>query len=246
MRSINKFLVLVALLFISSGSFAQATSCDNAYNPLANCSFESGDFTGWTVKDIAAPFSPAQVITAGNSLGFGFFDTAPTDGTFVSLNGFDGGGPDTIEYSQDITLPIDAGELTFDYRAGWDMDGFCGGCTGSRIFTVEIQPSGGGAALASQDFLMANPGEVNLDTGDLSGSFSLNAYKGQSVRIMFLWTIPEAFTGPAQFQLDNVNIITGAPVLPAVAIPTLSATGLTSLALLMLLFAYLGINRRTA
>lgn len=198
MKSVNKFFVLLALLFTSSGTFAQAVSCDNAYNPLANCSFESGDFTGWTIKDIAQPFEPAMVTTAGVNFGFGFFDTAPTDGVFVSLNGFDGGGPDTIEYSQDITLPIDAGELTFDYRAGWNMGDFCGGCTGSRIFTVEIQPSGGGAALASQDFLMANPGEVILDTGALSGSFSLNAYKGQSVRIMFLWTIPEDFAGPAQ------------------------------------------------
>lgn len=243
MRSINKFLVLVALLFISSGSFAQAVSCDNAYNPLANCSFESGDFTGWTVKDIANPFMPAQVTLAGISFWGGFFTTAPTDGTYVSLNGFDGLGPDTIEYSQDITLPADAGALTFDYRGAWNMDRFCNNCVGSRIFTVQLQPSGGGAPFSSMHYLIAKPGELVNDTGALSGSFPLDFFKGRNVRIVFLWTIPEAFTGPAQFQLDNVNIIAGgAPV----TIPTLSTTGLTSLALLMLLLAYFGINRRVS
>jgi len=237
MRIKNKLLTIILLFLISPGVFAQA-SCNNSYNPLTNCSFETGDFSGWIIQDIATPFIAANVTGAGFSIGFGFFSTVPTDGSFVSVNGFDGGGPDTIEYSQDVTLPANAGVLTFDYRAGWDLVNFGGG-TSSRIFSVEIQPSGGGAALISQVFLTANPGENIPDTGALSSILAISQFAGQSIRITFVWTIPEDFTGPAQFQLDNVNMM------PLIAVPTLSVSGLAGLVLLLLLFAYFGINRRT-
>ncbi len=237
MRHLSRFLAITVLLLISPNIFAQSTSCNNTYNPLTNCSFETGDFSGWIIQDIAVPFLAANVTGAGFSAGFGFFSTVPTDGSFVSVNGFDGGGPDTIEYSQDVTLPANAGVLTFDYRAGWDMLNFPGS-TAARIFSVEIQPSGGGAALASQVFLTANPGENIPDTGALSSNLSLSQFAGQSIRVTFIWTIPEDFTGPAQFQLDNVNMI------PLIPVPTLSVSGLVGLALLMLLIAYFGINRR--
>jgi len=236
MRIQSKLLIVILLFLISPGVIAQI-SCNNSYNPLVNCSFETGDFSGWTIQDIAVPFSAAAVQGAGFSVGFGFFSTAPTDGSFVSVNGFDGGGPDTIEYSQDVTLPANAGVLIFDYRAGWDMFNFPGS-TAARIFSVEIQPSGGGAALGSQVFLTANPGEVILDTGNLSSTLSLTQFAGQSIRIVFIWTVPEDFTGPAQFQLDNVNMV------PLIPVPTLSVSGLAGLVILLLLFAYFGINRR--
>ena len=155
MSNPSKLFITILLFLISTGIFAQSNSCNNAYNSLANCSFETGDFSGWIIKDMAIPYIPAAVVGAGLVPGgFGFFSTAPTDGSFVSVNGFDGDGPDTIEYSQDVTLPANVGVLTFDYRAAWDLVSFGGG-TSSRIFSVEIQPSGGGAPLASQVFLTA-------------------------------------------------------------------------------------------
>jgi len=80
---------------------------------------------------------------------------------------------------------------------------------------------------------MANPGESVPDTGNRSGFMLLNSFAGQTVRIVFLWTVPEDFTGPAQFQLDNVRI-SGPPAM----VPTLSVAGLTSLILLMLMAGY--------
>jgi len=111
-----KIITAVLLFFSSSALFAQP-SCNSSTNPLVNCGFETGDFTGWTVTDIAAPFLPAAVVGPGVSAGFGFFSTAPTEGAFASLNGFDGGGPDTIQYTQDVTLPADVFAMSFDYRA---------------------------------------------------------------------------------------------------------------------------------
>lgn len=37
------------------------------------------------------------------------------------------------------------------------------------------------------------------------------------------WLVPEGFTGPAFFQLDNVQIQAAAPALPAEALATLAA-----------------------
>ncbi len=35
---------------------------------------------------------------------------------------------------------------------------------------------------------------------------SLAAFAGQTVFVRFLWNVPESFSGPAFFQLDNVSI----------------------------------------
>lgn len=237
MKIITKAVLATGLLVASGGAWA----CASGSNPVANCGFETGNFSGWTVKDMAEPFVPASVVGAGFTVGFGLFTVEPTQGSQASVNGFDGAGPDTIEYSQDITVPANAAQLTFDYRAGWDLDTFCGDCTGSRIFTVQIQPSGGGEPLFTEDLLVANPGEFVADTGALSGAVNMAAYRGQDVRIFFLWTIPDSFTGPAQFQLDNVEV-TATPT----AIPTLSAAGLATLAVLMLMLGFVAVRTRLA
>lgn len=36
-----------------------------AGNLVTNCSFETGDFTGWVTKDMAIPFAPLGVYPAG-------------------------------------------------------------------------------------------------------------------------------------------------------------------------------------
>ena len=157
LTNLQKRLAAILLLLASTQTWAQV-DCDNFYNPLVNCGFETGDFSGWTVTDLTTPFIPAQVVPAGLSIGFGFFLTAPTQGSMLAINGFDGDGPGTIEYFQDVFMPAGAAELSFDYQAAWDLVNFCGGCTGSRLFTVEIQPAGGGAAIISSVILTADPG----------------------------------------------------------------------------------------
>jgi hypothetical protein len=172
--------------------------------PIVNGSFETGDFSGWTVQDLSGPFYPASVVAAGTSPGFGLFASAPTDGGFAAVNGFDGNGPGTISLMQTITVDTASDVLRFDYRAGWDMVTF-GGSTMDRVFAVQIE-STGGAVLATQTILTATAATQNLDTGNLSGSVSLAPFAGSTIQIRFLWTIPQNLTGPAFFQLDNVRI----------------------------------------
>jgi hypothetical protein len=92
--------------------------------------------------------------------------------------------------------------LQFDYRAGYDIFGAL-----PRIFEVRIEPSGGGTPLQTTTILTAQPGMPVFDTGPLTGQVDLSPFAGQSIYLRFVWIIPETFTGPASFQLDNVQIL---------------------------------------
>ena len=202
------FACLVGLPTAATAQSA-APTCANA--PV-NLGLESGDFTGWTAADHPMPFIPMAVRPAGFSPGFNLFATAPTEGTMVMSNGFDGGTPApgaTILLTQELVVPKNKLNLQFDYRAGWDMVTFPGS-TLPRVFSVDIEPSGGGAPLQTTTILTADPATQNFDTGNLRGTVPLASFAGQTVRVSFEWLIPEAFTGPGHFQLDNVM-----PLLPA-------------------------------
>ncbi len=170
---------------------------------LVNGGFETGDFTGWIVNDIELPLYPLMVRTFGFDPGFGFFASAPTEGKYAATDGFEGDGPGAIRLAQDVVLTNRPAQLTFDYRAAWDMKNFAGS-TRPRAFAVILEPYGGGAAFRMFPFLTAAPGTVNPDSGSLSGLIDLSAYAGESLRISFEETVTESFTGPGFFQLDNV------------------------------------------
>ena len=179
--------------------------CVENTNPTNNCSVETGAFPPWLPMDHPTPFVALHVGMAGETPGFGLFTSAPTEGTFAILHGFDGGGPGAIRVPQDLTVPRGTPVLTFDYRAGWDMVTFPGS-TLPRTFEVHVEPAGGGPPLLTQLILTAPPATMTLDTGDQRGVLNLSAFAGQRVRLVFQWNIPEMFTGPGHFQLDNVHI----------------------------------------
>ena len=171
---------------------------------ISNGSFEAG-MTDWAVDDLDSPFFVLDSYAGGtvDTFGWGWSNT-PTDGEFSMVTGWDGDGFTSgplITIAQDIT--VDAGTLEFDYRAAWDLT--FGGLA-DRTFSVIIEEAGGGAVLDSMLFLTATQGSVNLDTGQLAGSMDLSAFAGDTVRLIFEWSVPEDFAGPAQFDLDNVRL----------------------------------------
>ena len=216
--------------------------CNDPANPVLNCGFETGDFTSWTAVDAGTVILPLQVDPGGFSYGFGFYTTAPTEGGFSVLHGFDAtaGTPDTIQVGQDVLIP-NGGLLEFDYRGAWDLQTF--GATMDRTFEVNVEPAGGGAPLQTDLILSAGAGTINLDTGNLSGAVDLSAFAGQTMRVNFVWTIPEAFVGPGQFSLDNV-LVSGTE--PVAEIPTLSTVGFAVLVACLLLAAMVLLRRRQA
>jgi hypothetical protein len=219
---------------------ARQHDCNDPMNPITNCGFETGDFTGWVATDLSSPFYPLSVSTGGVSLWSGFFATAPTEGAVSAINGFDGNGPGVISLAQDVTLPTGWVTLEFDYRGAWDLASF--GATLDREFMVAVEPSGGGAPFEVFPILTATAGNIVNDSGALVGTVNLTAYAGQNVRINFQWDIPEDFTGPGQFEIDNVLISAVQP--PEPAVPTASWPGLALLAGLIVAAALVFILRR--
>jgi hypothetical protein len=181
-----------------------------AASSLVNRGFESGSTSGWIVSDIALPYSPVRVrprLYRPNSL---FFYSQPTEGQFALVHGFDGAGPGTIRVAQEISVPLGKSQLTFDYRAAWNLRN----ALYDRTINVVIEPMGGGLPLDFTTIVRASAGSFNADTGPMSGSIDLSAYAGRTIRVSFDADVPEGNRGPGFFQLDNVALTSGgAPVI---------------------------------
>jgi hypothetical protein len=172
---------------------------------FVNGSFESGDFTGWVTQDLGDPLTALDVVTAGTGLELGEFEATPTDGSHLVVTGCDGDGPGTIFLAQDVSIPAKSTLLKFDYRAAWDLESF--GAAVDRSFAVSIEPSGGGEPLQSTEIRRLFAGEIVDDTGLTTASVDLSAFAGQTVRVKLEWSVPENFTGPAAFVLDDVRLV---------------------------------------
>ena len=201
-------------------------------NLFTNCSFETGDTSGWVINDIANPFLPVAATADGFDVGFGFFTTQATDGAFSLAAGFDGEGPGAVEFAQDVVLPADISSITFDYRGAWDLQSF--GAAADRTMSLQVQPSGGGAALQTDLILTATAGDLVTDTGPQSASVGVSSFAGQSVRIAVVMDIPENFTGPAYIQFDNFQAGFPPPRVPTMGIMGLALLGGLMIALTVL------------
>lgn len=198
----------VILLCLCSGRNA------NAQGFVVNGSFETGDFTNWVVTDNQTPFEPFMVLPSGSQTAFSNFATGPhsvipSDGMFAANNGFDGDAG-TISIAQDIGTIAFGDVLNFDYRAAWDLMNFSTPTDSDRTFDILLEPAGGGPTIVPISLLTAMIGTdtfggTNSDTGPLSAALNLTFFTGLSLRINFVWTIPDNFSGPANAQLDNVE-----------------------------------------
>jgi hypothetical protein len=215
---------------------------------IVNGGFETGNLTGWTKTAASFGIFPnlpngANVYGSGVQApgGWPFFLSQPSEGSYAFLNLFDGPGQ-PITLAQDILVTADAPVIAFDYRAAWAI-GISVAATQDRTFDLNII-SGGidhrGLILTAQHGRFAGiccnapPGTPGFvpDTGLLGAAVDLTPFIGQTVSLVFEWNVPERFTGPAFFQLDNVRAESGAAPEPA------------SLALLGIGLAGLGFSRR--
>ncbi len=179
------------------------SDCASGGSPFENCGFERGDLSGWNVVDLSDPLHPLSSARVGSEFGFGFFPVLPTEGAWAAVTGFDGNGPGEISLSQDVVIPPGRPVLSFSYRAAWDLTF---GATEERVFAVHVRPAGGGIALHSEVLLRLLPGDVD-DTGERVGLVDLTDFVGQEVGITFEWYVPEDFSGPAAFLLDEVGFV---------------------------------------
>ena len=171
-------------------------------NLITNGSFETGDFTGWTIDTTGEPFLPWAVSGAGFGSGFGMDPTEPQDGAFVAWNGFDGSGPMEFVMYQDLLLPATSAlELSWQDRAQWEF--FT--ATLPRLYDVEVRHPVTDVLLATL-FTFSTGLTTSGDTGWQTHSVDLSAFGGQTVRLSFREQIPEPFTGPAQIEFDAISL----------------------------------------
>ena len=198
----KKYLTAVAFACAAMVMLVPTALAAEPQQLMVNGSFETGDFTGWGTHDLAVPFYALGVRGAGPSNWPGFF-SAPTDGSYVADNGFDGGGPGTIAIWQDVSIPAgNQATLTFDWRATWSMSGL------SRTLDFVVEPGGGGTPMEMTN-LVTTPNNTwsDGDTDAQSSTFDLSAYAGSTIRVKVLATIPQNFTGPAHMQVDNFSLL---------------------------------------
>src|SRR5439155_14616626 len=120
-----------------------------------------------------------------------------------------------VRMAQDVAITSTAPLLTFDYVATWEPVNVCGA---SRVFTVTIEPSGGGTALFSTNFLSAPLDTSRTDRTPVRGNaVDLTRFAAQDVRISFDVEIP-GYYGPGLFQLDNVALH-GTNDVPLIVLP---------------------------
>ncbi len=173
---------------------------------IRNGSFETGTTTNWLVTDVPLPLLSFSPRPAGYNNGFGFFSALPVDGKYCLTSGFDGNGPGRCRIAVDLLLPRGPITLTFSWRAGWDLLNY-GTATLPRKFSVVLEPYGGGIGFQTNVMLTANPGTANYDTGSQTNTLDLTSFGGTGVRLCFDLDIPESYTGPGFFQLDNVTLL---------------------------------------
>lgn len=181
---------------------------DGEVEVVTNGSFETGDFTGWTTAMTGSPifYGPWQVTTAGFGAGFSMAPVDPQDGDYAAWNGFDGAGPMDFVLSQTVTLPSGDATLSWRERIQWHF-GLVGGVKAARSHTVEIRNPDTDELLATvRAFETETTNEVH-DTGWQFFEADVSAFAGRTVALVFRQHIPGMFTGPGQFEVDDVSLV---------------------------------------
>lgn len=202
-------LILVVVCMLSGGVRGQIT----------NGSFEMG-LNSWLVTNAPGAAPALAAVGAGTSTWATLFSSMPTDGTLAAFHPWDGAGPGQFVLEQDA-LVSDV-NLVFDWRAGYDLTFACGACAQNREFRVDIEPAGGGTALQSDLIYTALINTLVNDSGAMTSTIDVSAYLGTTVRVKFIWTVPETFTGPAAAQLDAVRF---GPAIGAWQVNSANASG---------------------
>lgn len=198
----------VGLLAVAATLVAVSTAGAATTQLLTNGSFETGDFTGWTVNSTTGCqtwqvwSSPAAPCFIGSWPGFPTSLSA-VDGTDFASVTWDGAADSNPELSQTVSIPSNTTDtLAWSDNASWDI---FDPASAPRVESVEIV--GGSPAAVLQTFTIQSltPG-ITGTTDWVARSLDLSAYAGQTVTIVFHLSVPETFTGPAVFAIDGVTL----------------------------------------
>jgi hypothetical protein len=171
---------------------------------FSNGGFETGEFSGWVAGDNGlSPLMPWSVCAP---FGCGFFGNQPYLGQFDAVNGFDGAAGYEAFLFQDVEIPPQGGILKLAYRI--QFDGFGIPSSQPRVYELSLRDVADNLLEVLHQEEIFLDGQPYTDLGWQDLSFDLSAHAGEIVRLHVRLSVPEEFTGPAQFEIDDVRLIT--------------------------------------
>jgi hypothetical protein len=181
---------------------------------LVNGSFETGNFTGWTVATAGNNWYPWQVTAAGGGDGItgNIQASSPIHGTRDAWTGFCCNTTTNPEYiEQTVTLPAgQTASFSWSDKIQSNLREFCSAATcGSNIWRVQILNTSN-IVLATAYQYTATYSPTNHNTGWVNHLVNLSGFQGQTIKIRFsgtyTTTIAGAQNGPGRAEVDNVSV----------------------------------------
>lgn len=190
-------------------------------NRIFNGSFEK-DLKGWTLFDDVGgkqgPIDPgAKGLVSGVYAdgdadiqdwdnGFGFTYATATDGSHSFWTPYDGAGPGVITLAQEVSLDASASAmLHFDFHAAWNLVDYISDPAQNREFGVEVHDLKTGKVF-DFDVLTAKAHTINDGSRLHQEAIDLSRFAGHDIILQFKWLVPQDFTGPASFTLDDIQL----------------------------------------
>jgi hypothetical protein len=173
---------------------------------IQNGSFESG-ITDWSVVGPNGGLGSCGdnwiVQSNSNSICCCVVDFPASNGSSALFTAFDGNAGDIYQVSQLITLPtgISAANLDFNYQGEFSYGGV------PRVFDVQIWDNTNTVLLGTILTQNMPTGAVPLTASSTNVTALLSGLSGSTVNLRFSATIPQSFTGPAKFMIDNVSLL---------------------------------------
>ena len=188
---------------------------------IINGGFETGDLTGWTFTgEVANSFNSrveGGAFTEATSWAsqFNFFSPQNIEGDHSFFSGFD--GPiQQISLSQSVGIIDEStSAISFKVRAAWDLETYSQNSTDVqnnegvvldreiRVMVIDNQTN---ETLIDQSLFNAVGGEFISDSGLTMVGIELDSVVGHDVTLSFVQNIPQAYTGPALIQIDDIQL----------------------------------------
>jgi hypothetical protein len=219
---------------------------------ITNGDFETGSFAGWTVgstqaTSFDASFNDGKNAQVVNNAGGGpawylrnqsettFSTPATPISGYSAFNGFDGDpGYFYLRQTFSIASPLQSADLGFTYAIQSDYGPpFFSSGTIQRVFDVNILDGSGSILANVYDYARPfgdneawSPTAISEDIAS-----ALNALGSGTYQLEFRETIPQSYTGPATFAIDNISLNVTSQVNPVPEPASLTVAGLGVLCL---------------
>lgn len=182
----------------------------NAAEALQNGSFETGDFTGWSLDNLGSDFcfTPWVVASSDTVLCAGSQTlNAPADGTFAAYSAWDG-VPVVRTISQTFLVEtggLTVADLSWQATYSWLL---AGTATQPRDFIVALYDDTDTliGTVSTTSILPGTGGFVDWTTFGADVQALLATQAGRQVTLRFTQTVPEFFTGPGHLALDDISL----------------------------------------